>query len=533
MRWQYLLVTFLAYISLGESELFELNIIHINDLHARVNPVSIFGNTCENRHMCEGGYRRLLTTVRKLTATTKNPLYLNAGNNVRGSLWYRIGGWKAVRELLDVELANAMTLGNQDLGDGLDILGEFLDAYRGLMVVANINAENEPRMMGRFTESVTLNLGNLQVGIVGAVCESLVDRSKIGGLVFRNASHAILEEAEALKDRGVDIIIALTHCGHELDKIIAQNTGSLVDIIVGGHAKHVLPSSKSQAPPYPTVMPVDDKRKVLIVQAGIYGQSVGHLKLKFDEQGDVIDYVGKLIYMDNTVAETPLTKDLSKVEEFIEKQGKMKIGVNKIELPKVPCYSQECALGNLYCDAMLYALRNVDNVLNGCLIPAEIMEATLNKGNITVKQLMTTFPFQYNLTALDLPGAQLRIVLENMVRAIDLDHGIKSSNLFPQVARFRIKFNLKRPPLKRIVELKAKCDKCRSVYESVQDKTNYRFLTLSYLVNSQQEEFSMLKHYASNVRTYDRDSSALIDYIKHHTPISSKINGRITISTTS
>lgn len=42
-------------------------------------------------------------------------------------------------------------------------------------------------------------------------------------------------EAKKLKDRGIDIIIVLSHCGLDVDYEIARNAGDHVDVIVGGH----------------------------------------------------------------------------------------------------------------------------------------------------------------------------------------------------------------------------------------------------------------------------------------------------------
>lgn len=39
-----------------------------------------------------------------------------------------------------------------------------------------------------------------------------------------------------MKEQGVDIIIVLSHCGLDVDYIIAKQAGPDVDVIVGGHS---------------------------------------------------------------------------------------------------------------------------------------------------------------------------------------------------------------------------------------------------------------------------------------------------------
>ena len=43
------------------------------------------------------------------------------------------------------------------------------------------------------------------------------------------------EEAERLKSQGVDIIIVLSHCGLDVDRIMAAKC-PLIDLVVGGHS---------------------------------------------------------------------------------------------------------------------------------------------------------------------------------------------------------------------------------------------------------------------------------------------------------
>lgn len=43
------------------------------------------------------------------------------------------------------------------------------------------------------------------------------------------------EEARRLKSQGVDIIIVLSHCGLDVDRIMAAKC-PLIDLVVGGHS---------------------------------------------------------------------------------------------------------------------------------------------------------------------------------------------------------------------------------------------------------------------------------------------------------
>lgn len=39
-----------------------------------------------------------------------------------------------------------------------------------------------------------------------------------------------------MKEQGINIVIVLSHCGLDVDRIIAENGGPDIDVIVGGHS---------------------------------------------------------------------------------------------------------------------------------------------------------------------------------------------------------------------------------------------------------------------------------------------------------
>jgi 2',3'-cyclic-nucleotide 2'-phosphodiesterase (5'-nucleotidase family) len=93
--------------SVGQ-ELFPLSIIHLNDIHARFDETNIYSNTCKKGDVCIGGYARVVTKVKELLERRPNPIYLNAGDNFQGTLWYNIHRWNVTSEMLNLLPADAM-----------------------------------------------------------------------------------------------------------------------------------------------------------------------------------------------------------------------------------------------------------------------------------------------------------------------------------------------------------------------------------------------------------------------------------------
>lgn len=57
---------------------------------------------------CIGGYARAVTVIKELQKTRSNPVYLNAGDNFQGSLWYTLGGWNVTSYFLNMLNADAI-----------------------------------------------------------------------------------------------------------------------------------------------------------------------------------------------------------------------------------------------------------------------------------------------------------------------------------------------------------------------------------------------------------------------------------------
>lgn len=125
-----------------------------------------------------------------------------------------------------------------------------------------------------------------------------------GKLKFLDESESVRAEAERLKSKhGVDIIIVLSHCGLETDRLIAKTAGPLIDVIVGGHSHTFLYSGQNPLGPdtpkdkYPVEIIQDNGHKVLIVQASCYTKYVGDITVYFDRAGEVVRYEGKPIFL--------------------------------------------------------------------------------------------------------------------------------------------------------------------------------------------------------------------------------------------
>ena len=95
-----------------------LHILHINDLHSRIQPISRFNSTCDAEDdaagECFGGVARIATAINglrdELTAAGENVLVLDAGDQYQGSLFFTTYDGAAAGEFMEAIGFDAMAL---------------------------------------------------------------------------------------------------------------------------------------------------------------------------------------------------------------------------------------------------------------------------------------------------------------------------------------------------------------------------------------------------------------------------------------
>ncbi len=286
---------------------FELDILHINDFHSRIESVNKYDSTCsaeeEGKNECFGGAARLFTAINQtrdgLTSQGKNVLLLNAGDNFQGSLFYTTYKGAVEAEVLNAMKFDAMTVGNHEFDDSDDVLATFLDKVQFPVVTANVVPSAAAKIGHRIKPYIVLTVAGQKIGIVGAVTNDTPEIANPGSnITIANDVEKITEAVKAVKAEGVDKIIALTHVGYPRDLTAIAKVPD-VDVVVGGHTHTLLSNTvKGAEGPYPTWVDNPAGYKVPVVQAFQYSRYLGDLKVVFDDKGVVKSAVGEPIPVD-------------------------------------------------------------------------------------------------------------------------------------------------------------------------------------------------------------------------------------------
>ncbi|POS69804.1 5'-nucleotidase [Diaporthe helianthi] len=214
---------------------FEISIYHINDVHAHLDQFSSSGTDCTRPERgCFGGYSRVKTVLNSTRTSKENSLFLNAGDEFQGTLFYNFyRGWRTADALNQLGV-DAMTLGNHEFDGGDDELADFINNITFPMLAANLQSTN-PTLNSSVKPYVIFEQYGLAV--IGVITPETSQLSNPGnGTTFTDpvvAVQAAIDEIKATTD--INRIVALTHIGYAEDIKLAEQTAGL-SLIIGGHS---------------------------------------------------------------------------------------------------------------------------------------------------------------------------------------------------------------------------------------------------------------------------------------------------------
>ncbi|MCD7110487.1 5'-nucleotidase C-terminal domain-containing protein [Rhizobium sp. DKSPLA3] len=509
---------------------YELNILHINDFHSRIEAINKSDATCsaeeEAKNACFGGAARLLTAINTtrgaLDGAGKNTLLLNAGDNFQGSLFYTTYKGATEAEVLNAMKFDAMTVGNHEFDDSDDVLATFLDKVQFPVVTANVVPAAAAKIGDRIKPSIVIEKGGQKIGIVGAVTNDTPDIANPGpNITIADDVAKITEAVAALKAQGVNKIIALTHVGYPRDLSAIAKIPD-VDVVVGGHSHTLLSNTVEGAEgPYPTWVDNPDGHKVPVVQAFQYSRYLGDLKIVFNDAGVVKEATGEPILIDSKFQpDAAMTARINTLKAPIEALKQKVVGETSgpIEGDRKVCRARECSMGNLLADAQLDRVK--DQGITISLQNGGGLRAPIDAGPVTMGEVLTVLPFQNTIATFQLTGADLLTALENAVSQVD-DGGGR----FLQVAGLKYAFDRSKPVGSRISAVEVKEG---DAFTPIDPAKTYGVVSNNY-VRGGGDGFKIFATNAKNAYDFGPNlEEAVAAYLGAHNPYTPYTDGRIT-----
>lgn len=289
----------------------DLTILHINDHHSHLDAESTAltlkdaAGASKSVTVELGGFARVSAAIEALAAGKPNVLKLHAGDALTGDLYFTQSEGQADAALMNTVCFDAFTLGNHEF-DGADAgLVKFIDylhagACKTPVLSANVKPAAGTPLAARVADYSIIERSGQQVGVVGLTVK---DKTRFAsrpdaGTSFLDEATAAQAAIDALRARGVNKIVLMSHLGYAADQALAPQLDG-VDVIIGGDSHTLLgPDSMkgfglSPAGAYPTAATDKAGRPVCIAQAWQYAYAVGALDVSFDAAGQVAQCSGK------------------------------------------------------------------------------------------------------------------------------------------------------------------------------------------------------------------------------------------------
>ena len=499
-----------------------MTILHTNDFHSRVEPVSKYDSGCSaednTEGKCFGGYARMVTAVAEARKRNPDALLVDGGDQFQGSLFYTYYKGAVAAEIMNNLQYDGMTVGNHEFDDGPEVLRGFMDTVGFPVLMSNADVSKEPTLANKLMKSTIVEKAGEKIGLIGLTPENTSELASPGkNITFSDPVEAVRGEVASLTEAGVNIIVVLSHSGYRTDLRVAEEVDG-VDVIVGGHSNTLLSNTNEKAAgPYPTM--VGD---TAVVQAYAYGKYLGELNVVFDDAGKLISASGEPILIDGTVKEN--ADIVSRVAELAKPLDVIRNKVvasaaDMIEGNRDVCRVEECSMGNLVADAMLD--RVAAQGVTIALANSGGLRASIDSGEITMGEVLTVLPFQNTLSTFQITGAGLLAALENGVSQVE-----EAAGRFPQVAGMKYTWDpSKKPEDGRIVEAMVMLD---GKWGPIEPDTLYSVVTNNY-VRGGGDGFKMFATDGQNAYDYGPSMEDVVaEYLAKSAPYKPYTDGRIT-----
>ncbi|CAG9955855.1 unnamed protein product [Clonostachys rosea f. rosea IK726] len=491
-----------------------MSFFHVNDVHAHLDEFASSGADCTNPSRgCYGGYARIKHAVDELRPQHEDSLWLNAGDEFQGTLFYTYYKGEKIAETINQLGFDAMTLGNHEFDGGDDELGDFLANLTFPIISANIRSEHPVLNQTIIPYKIFEKQG---IAIIGCTTPTTINISRPGpGTQFLDVIEHVQAAIDEIKaTTSIKRIVALTHIGYDQDQILAQSTTGL-SLIIGGHSHTPLGNmGSSPQGAYPTITKDTAGNEVFIVTAYRWGEYLGYIDVTFDDEGRAISYDGGPVHLDNTtVQDQELQRQIKEWRAPFEELAAQVIGFSNVELVQSTCQTEECTLGNAMADAIQYYR---DGFADFSLINAGGIRAAIDAGDITRGEVLTSFPFGNAVTEITMSGADVLRLLEGCVSRVSKFNGNPLTSGFQISKTLKVQYNPNLTAGSRLVRALING-------QPIDTAANYVIATLDFVAGGGDNIFPIQTGFVP----LDLQDEVLVRYFNQTSPINTQIEGRI------
>jgi len=379
-----------------------------------------------------GGMARLATLVKDLRAKNPNTLFLLAGDFLSPSVLSTYLKGRQMIAVLDAIGMDAVTFGNHEFDFGPAVLVERMRESRFAWISSNVRDPRTGAALGGAQHDRILTLGGLRVGLLGLTLTETAHRSAgARDLIFDDPIRVGVDTANALRRRGAQVVIAITHQDMEADRELGDKAA--IDLIVGGHEHEPL---------------VAESARAIVTKAGSDARYLVQIDLWATRDGRLVERSWTFHEVSTRYPPDPaIEKMVARYAEEFQRELGGAVGRTEIALDarRQILRSQETGVGNFIADVMREAHGADVAVMNGGGIRGDKI---FPPGPLIRRDVYELVPFSNAVVKVELTGSALRQMLEHGLAQADNQGGG-----FLQVSGVRVSYDGTRPAGRRIVTL--------------------------------------------------------------------------------
>jgi 5'-nucleotidase/UDP-sugar diphosphatase len=517
-----------------------LAIIDTSDIHSYILPYETqVTKDGKKLSVVVGGMDRIAALAESTRKTTDATLLVTGGDNLMG---FFFGSFAGTPEIVSMNMAgyDVVTLGNHDFDLGVDACVKAIRKADFPIVCSNITTTN-PELASLYSSYFIKEVAGVKIGFFGLMTPDLPRVSSAGDSVTvdEDLTSVSTEMVRLLREKGVDLVVSLTHVGKDLDEATAREVAG-IDIIVGGHSHDTFCETVEGPGGW----------KTIVVQAGVNAKEAGILT--FDVAGGrVVKSSWETPLLDETVGSDPaVAAYLDPYKKKLDVKMNKPIGSTLVDLDALNdvVRKKESNLGDLVTDSWVawFAERGTPDPI--AMINSGVVRGNqvYKKGPVTYGELMNIHPFFNTIYEVTLSGRDLLTVLELSASALRVA-GDGSNDVervaeggFLQVSGVRFVIDLAGRPfcgefdgrnIKRIIfpgeRVKDVMVKERGKWVKVDPAKDYTVLVTSWTAAGGDGYYPFLG--AEKKDTTVNLIDVLQTYIEANSPIKPEVEGRIVI----
>lgn len=361
-------------------------LVFFNDTHGKILPFK------DSSSKLIGGISKRATLLNEIRKTNKYTFVFDAGDLLTGSI-YSSAFYGELDILLMNEIGyNALGIGNHELDFGLNNLIKLKNLAKFPFLSVNLKHTN-----GEFIglPLITTNIQDLKVAILGITISdiSVYNPEFVKEVIIEPEIYSITNFIIENKIRETnDLVILVSHTYLSTNYIIA-NSG-LFDIIITGHDHSLLSTNI---------------KNCLVSQAWQWGAYAGIIKIDIDfVNKNIIQKTNYFIQInENFTNNLKIDSIIAEYDKEISNKFNKILAKSELFLDASQIRTQYSPLGNLIADMVAKYSQTEIAIIN-----AGSIRSSIQKGNISIKDIYEIYPFDNNIVTLKLKGKTLKKIME-------------------------------------------------------------------------------------------------------------------------